>query len=574
MFKIGLPSGFNLAHAYLTNIKDVKNGNTFYQDSEKEKFVRPAPTEPRHGFVDSRVVRVSEFDSVLPKIADEMIAAGEPNGEMIIASTITARGNSVITPCRIVAGPGNDGATNGKNTTEIPLKIEFLLNTLFEELGIFDHINFFKGWPYIELVDPIIKGDSSPKMRTSQYTQIRGGPKPPSYGEGRKIKVERVIKVEQDAKDPAALLKWEYLVNELKKFVIEENITKTPVIWHPGGAITSHYGAHATINDIPYLTGEEPVVGQVMDTVQVIGDKIDIHQIREGLLAGLASSNIDFNSASEYLRGAVGIIHLMGYLDPCHPATARLIGFAFGRAVRVLIALPCGEARHATVDSFFLKNLLLDSLIDRVSVYSKIWSMDITEALSKLGSCQYLFQNIKWGAGYGGPKWAKCTKSLLNFVKAIEIFIRKPTIVRSKRLIILFNAVVNEAHNGGWWFNKLLHDNYTLDTIKRLPILAIPGFMIVESQISSSEEYKPVEMVKIFKEGFEKTEKMIPKYIPPIKNSEITEYCDCECCCKEAKTLLVKKEIPKIPKIEEMLSSKKKKLGVGSIISEAKKRNA
>src|SRR3990167_6797973 len=125
-------------HSYLQKQEDVTDILSYVLPA----FARPAPSKPRHGYIDSRVVKtVDEIRHLLGKVL-----ADDPEGELILCSYVESSYNSVITPGSITVGKGNSGATEGKHVVEVPLTGNcFFSSSLLESAKISP-----KEWPYIE----------------------------------------------------------------------------------------------------------------------------------------------------------------------------------------------------------------------------------------------------------------------------------------------------------------------------------------------------------------------------------------------------------------------------------------
>src|SRR3990167_4520172 len=80
-------------------------------------FARPAPSKPRHGYIDSRMVYSRPELQALMK----EVLADDPDGEILLCQYIQSRYSAIWTPSSIVAGHGHDGATSGQNTAVMPL---------------------------------------------------------------------------------------------------------------------------------------------------------------------------------------------------------------------------------------------------------------------------------------------------------------------------------------------------------------------------------------------------------------------------------------------------------------------
>src|SRR3990167_10201510 len=73
-------------------------------------FARPAPSTPKHGYIDSCVV--ADFDEAKTLLAK--VLADDPKGELILCGFHQAAFNMIWTPRSLVIGRGHDGSTAGK----------------------------------------------------------------------------------------------------------------------------------------------------------------------------------------------------------------------------------------------------------------------------------------------------------------------------------------------------------------------------------------------------------------------------------------------------------------------------
>ena len=211
-------------------------------------FARPCPLVPRHGFVDSRIVNnEKEFHALVA----EVVATAEPVVEIICMPFITPLHSGILTPHALTFGPGHDGATSGAGarTVPAPANVDRFLNVFgmkaAQEAGITDT-------PFLEFV-------ATPEAL--EAVQLRNGP---AVGFGnayipQDMTVEHIVKANGED-----LLEWEQKMIALKG-------KSGVVIWHPGGALSTHFAVQAIEQskgtDHPFavlIQDEAPTIGQTL----------------------------------------------------------------------------------------------------------------------------------------------------------------------------------------------------------------------------------------------------------------------------------------------------------------------
>lgn len=368
-------------------------------------FVRPCPIRPRHGFLESRIVHRDNLKASLAEIWSEFDQIGE-DGEVLVCPYINASLNAIITNGSITIGPGHDGATSGKGAITLP----------FPDVTVFNW-NSEWGEPYIEAV----------KSHAWFATQFRGGPKVENELDFivDNYKVERVYELRSDMD----LVQWERIVKQFPPGT---------VVFHRGGAVTSHYGVHCVANGIPYFTTRYPRVGEVLKT-----NKKKPRGIIPRFRKYLETLRLNPAFASEL---AVASIYVLHNIPKMNREQAELLIPLFAAVwVRLGEALCFGEARHLRahhrhecgVSEFSTTGLSRDY------VYSVVMRKRVNYSLEVVWRC---FSKCEWESSYGGPAWARCARSIIRMKKAAT----------TKRLIEAWNLSVNLAHNTGWWFNKLI----------------------------------------------------------------------------------------------------------------------
>jgi len=390
-------------------------------------FVRPCPTVPRHGFVDSRLVSTKEEANLL---IDETIKA-DASSEFIIMNKFDAQHSGIWTPGLIVVGPGNDGATAGHGSVSIQVAGELVrLNSdMLASAGV-------KESPYIELL--WVKNDYYMNMRSPQHylVQLRDGPKVPETLDyvPAKMVVKNIVVAEGD------LLEWE---TKAKK------MPKGTVVSHVGGSLASHYAVHAFINGVPVLTTREPVMGETLLPTQAGESVPNIEDVRRGFYYGMTVECDYQSSCYMMLLGLHSTVKWMGKQDV-------LLGAALGAAYRLSITAAVGEWRH--------RSHRKTNKISRESTYSKVFNR-IHKVSRTYMKCLKDFRQLVWPEGLGGDQWFQFTRwaaVIRNNVLAGDV----------KGALAAMNNAVNQSHNNGWGFNKFATDN-AMTEVANSPVSAM-----------------------------------------------------------------------------------------------------
>lgn len=524
---------------------------------EKGFFVRPCPQNPKHGFVDSRVVKAAEEAR---KIIREVRETGEIP-EFIFMEKVDCEYSGVINPDRVTFGRSNDGATAGKGSVEIVLNVDKASEE--QAKGSFWTSN---EWPYAEML--YAKGE---KGEWGRLVQLRSGPKL-SGMEEKKVKVTEVHKVDSEMD----LIAWdseaEILKGKVVKLSEEESKVKgydeeAPVVWHSGGALGSHYGVHCKTGKITlaYVTSSiSPKIGEIIEVGK--SNPPDLKAVREGLLLGLREdkekeegSRIarieDRKRAVSDLKNFLGALHIFSIADMGDKDTAKFIGYSWGIGLRVIGALPLGEARHKTKmreelgeyiitrnwekqnkgkkgstiekakeklkkelegDTWGHKGWELTIPTVRDSVYHKAWELEVDVLWESLLYCYDGFMpsgGMGWSGGYGGKKWGNCTISLLKCFDKVKEFIVESSDKKLTEMINEINIMVNEAHNGGWWLNKLIQKE-VMDSASILPQFLLSPKRAYESKESMLGKFNEkmlsmsvMEMLEGVKENYNRVKK-------------------------------------------------------------------
>lgn len=393
-------------------------------DSFLRLFFRPCPKAPRHGFVDSRVC--VDWDEV-EAVYNETIAA-DPESEVIVMYELEAVASAVATSSMIAVGPGNDGATAGKNSTvydirscEIDKETRNAAKLANGQEGYIEAVNDGK-WTYL--------------------VQLRGGPA--TQGNATRMCAKTVQSVRQVVVAEGDGLAWESKMLELGK----SDEASTTVIWHPGGSSLSHYAVHALLNELAIsFEDSPPSIGDVFE-----GEKPNMAWDRDAFARGVAMAILDAkagrlsnkNDLKEAFVFAATGVHSATSL--VRDDSAELLGGACATLMLLSAAACCGESRHK-------ENVRHVSGIgtDRHKVFVRALS-DYMGARPLLRLSLESFAADTWGSSYGGKAWAICAAMCIDLERVLFDIVRGEGQV--SEAVQLSHRLLNAVHNGGKLLNK------------------------------------------------------------------------------------------------------------------------
>lgn len=431
----------------------LQRRNNRYGINDVPLFARPCPVRPRHGFVDSVVVKT--FQEAVAVF--EKAVAADPEAELLLMPLIEADLSAIWVPGRLVIGPGRDGATSGHKSITIPLVNSGTMSDYMADIA--HRANVKKGEvPYIEVVAR--KVDQNP-----YYVQVRGGP--PIVGSGldfipRSMVVKHVVRATGD------LLEWEA---KTKKFDADT------VVWHPGGSMASHYAVHCVLNSIPIIITRRPRIGDQLQptaTKEPVTMQSVINGIGAGMALDLANKENRHPAVAAMLVGLHNLSAFSGN-DGFWLGAGAAIMHRFGTAAMI------GEARHAGNRSGMSREGIYDVMLK-----------EPFRARRRIKRSQFMFENYKWSGSYGGPAWASCGNALLDLDIAIREFMLDPIESNYKDLGDKLNMAVNQAHNGGWWLNKFTGTDMMDQAANGDPRAAVAGivalYALSQTKVKAIEE--------------------------------------------------------------------------------------
>lgn len=410
-------------------------------------FARPCPTRPRHGFVDSRRVDTREE---LVELVRETLRA-DPFGEVLLMQRIAAKCSAVWCPEQgtLALGPSNDGATRGYGVYTLNTEPTTLDERLKEKANI-------QQAPYMELVYGRYAGTYVEKD-VPYAVQLRDGPE--LKGAARDFIPTRVTVLRTVKPNLDDLLAWEAECQRLKG---EPGV----VVVAPGASLSCHAAIHCVVNGVPFVTTREVAMGDVLEPVSAEAPEFwNRGDARAGFLwtwEKLLPLSGDQVPPHEKQGGrddlfalATAVLHNWSALRTS-PEALRLVSIAASTYALLGAASVWGEMRYYKGK----KHPMCNGNANRWTVYRPLFKMPF-KFLRNLHYCvKKYYETWNWDSGCGGPKWGLCAYETLRLVRALSQITegRSEKVCRAKldRLVEQLNRMVNLAHNGGWWLNKLV----------------------------------------------------------------------------------------------------------------------
>jgi hypothetical protein len=414
----------------------------------RNSFVRPCPSVPRHGWLESRPLKTwGEVSDLLGQAR-----CLDPKAQILIMPQIAAKWSGVITRDLVALGAGHDGVTNGRDGFSVPMLPIQLRQGLLTAAGV-------KTYPYIEIVygvEPMF----GPAAQV-YAVQLRDGPIVPQAQDY----IPEATKVTEVVEPAGDLVEW---MDRTAKF------TKGTVVYAPHGVLCSHWAVHCLLQKIPYITTFEPTVGDTLSPTDssMFAEDYSVESCIEGLTLGL-SDTIFGKDRRATLQGAFTILHNAPVL---RAKATRLIGAAASIMLRFGVAACMGEHRHLPPS---LGGSQTAQGTSREAVYTKAFC-DHGSGVAQLQKMRDDFWTKSWqNASVGGWAWGNCLEATLDIAHHIQRIVVEKDAKQIKSLISAMNVFVNAAHNNGWWLNKFIQeDQFIAASHNALPsvVAALPLF--------------------------------------------------------------------------------------------------
>ncbi len=471
-------------------------------------FGRPCPRHPRHGFVESRLLR-NEVDAL--NLLAETLREDE-HGEMILMPRFTGKFSGVVNNGGVVWGHGNDGVTGaGKSGTySIPAqcaRAEWQSSvgractglTAAPEIGA-DNCS------YLEMVE---------HLGQVKLVQCRTGPLQSGGAEEdyipREVKVTNVIELEDCNGN---LMLWDKLIRTAKS----GSVVRLP----KGTTRFSHYAVHCLLNHVPIVFGAEaPEVGTVLkpNGAAALGrlGRHDYEYMAALILTSITKPAVIRDESFSppgtgtkpdrwRVTTAIGTCHAMaGWDNSRHLLRLRAAGIVacFAYAASACI----GEIRHFyrngpgvstirlaqhTTDMKLVLNahnytrFMERSDVSRNQTYSHTSLLPLTAQIKLMRQASADFNTAGWGGSFGGSRWAETATQAAWLGRSIISFCEKPGRRRWERLQSRFNATLHCCHTHGKILTKWVDQN-VLDLGSSAPGLCFVNAFAAQTVFDNSE---------------------------------------------------------------------------------------
>lgn len=428
-------------------------------------FARPCPVDPRHGFVDSTTCKNADEVNALSRATYEE----EENAEFLVTKPIDASYGAILTDGTLTFAVGNDGATSGNN-----VKYFYLSGDPIAPAISLDPTVLLEGEvPFYELVL-----DKSGHTNLVQVRSAPGVPKCKDYIPNP-VTVKKIVKAEGD------LLDWEKLMHEVDP--------ATTIVDHTNGSLASHYAIHAIINKVPIFTSYLPDMGAEVPAT-VFDSEIN-EEDREkfykafcyGFSAGeymMKNSKFFGNGTGRSVMNAAMTLSLSCLHNFSAIAMAKdyeVVGITLGLFLRATFVVSSGETRHCNRENAKQAELKawLDAIPgDREGAYNWHYRKPTEQFIREAMTIYRIFNDVNWRGGFGGEKWASCTRSSIDLFNAC--------VKRDINSVVeLFNQVLHEEHNGGKYLNKVINVNQFDEAANDPSLYALKNLNVVIDMLAT-----------------------------------------------------------------------------------------
>ena len=396
-------------------------------------FARPCPTVPRHGFVDSKLVRSPEE---LMRMCHEIVAV-EPQGEVLLTPFINGDHSAVVTPTTFSVGEGHEGATSGKSSTLYGPGMNHQSNVMQNATINAPDV------PYFELV--------ADDEGAFHCVQVRGGPAQSAVVDfvPKDVVVNKVLV----ATIGTDLLQWEKDI---------ANATTGTVVYADGLSLASHFCVHAVVHGVPVLTSKEPHVADFIEATGVpVWSNADWRALARQVtyFDKVIAQREQANAIS-----AVMALHLAG--TPCPASGPQLNMLALGAvtAVKCMTSAVLGEARHVYHNSYDLytgKGRELQQPPSRVvfagvgkgsGMRGHMYRLGHTLSIDACAEVAFalgpIYRHRRWDRAFGGKKWGAINAGVRRMAEKLGQFRRSPSAKAWAAFVTEWNETIHREHNG------------------------------------------------------------------------------------------------------------------------------
>lgn len=426
-------------------------------------FARPCPITPRHGFVESRLVR--DFGHALNIINETILA--DANGEVVFMPKLTGRFSGVATNAGVTWGLSNDGVTAGKEGTffiPAPASAEYWNAIWAQAQDDFEHreknpvggtSGFIQTNAYVELVEH--NGSVCP-------VQLRDGP----VQDTMKNFIPHdgfTFKYIADMYDDRLIQRNDLLYWEKYIAGLVEDYGSEVVVHLPNMPLSSHYAVHAIQAGMAVITDPKaPEMGQTLSAEPRIEFTASDYAIIAKNMAHMDTRPFipeDSDDQKNMIKTAVGTLHACSIWEPTDPRLLFLMAQAPIVVTRALSAACAGEMRHfygrAGPNGTPLSEPLLGPSVHHGAGRSSIYAALLKPFEGRAEACHVMtadFNHSHWNSSFGGKSWGTVSEATAVALEKIAAFLADPSDRTWKSLMMACNKAVHMAHNNGKALNK------------------------------------------------------------------------------------------------------------------------
>ncbi len=454
-------------------------------------MARPCPSKPRHGFVDSRIVKTPKD---LNKVIEETLAQ-DPHGEVLCMPFFDVPYSAVVTNDAVVFGKGTDGATAGKRALTIPchssLEASLALDkrnvSVLNGQGVLQSVSAlryithqpFKTRLFVETVgEKLVQLRTGPRLATPEMDTTAWAPR-----EFIPINAVYTVHAKTD------FLEYEQKLDELKKAFGDHF-----VVHFPHGSLLSHLAVQAIAKNVPITTQKKaPVVDETMRFPRKALALPMRVPFRKACVQGIKfGATVRVNPQT--LEWAVAVIQGVGPAPKTH-ASVQLLVAAAVILTRAGTGICLGEYRHffdkgpgrygyspsgPIGQDFEYRYERLTPQPLRSMIYETAFSKDwvdiatVRQFQTYLHAVEYDFMTFPWRGAFGGPAWGRCTQATLSMMQALLPLYRftmtypkysaatgwdvPMTTTLLRPMIQACNRLITISHNSGRCLTKILTD--------------------------------------------------------------------------------------------------------------------
>lgn len=476
-------------------------------------LARPCPVTPRHGFVESRIVKTI---GDLRAVCEETTLA-DPRGEILLMPLVENHDYSaVLTDQGLSIGTGRDGATAGKDAQLVPCisNIAQWIDTILGEVREYSPNGYqpvtrsrYIGYtpsparqPYLELVGGTI-------------VQARYGPLPELgaiayHPQGESRAIFHFI--------------WEPSTTMLADFALFETTLKETIkrakdfdgvgnrllcLYLPHGTLSCHAAVQGICYGAAVVTGEEkPREGEYFTFPSLDKQKYPLaffhSEMQKGLSIGRATELGEHATRSHAVTWAAAVIQGMAGV-PLTPQSAKFLGTAATILLRVGLMACFGEHRHfKSHDAYCDAQTPIgpltpsmkspwkhkqvkssrDTYYTSTSRSSVLSEKTLHTLLGKVLAIESDFDECQWQSMMGGKAWGVCTRSVRQLLAAYmrlafrpnppvyanEIKMNGHMMNELRAAVAAANYLLTVSHNNGKCLTKFVTKS-TLDGVTLAP---------------------------------------------------------------------------------------------------------